>query len=111
MADQQAIGVIETMGLVGALAAADAAAKAAGVKVVRRVAMKGSPLTTILYEGDVAAVAAAMEAGAAEARRVGQLISVHLIPRPAAGLEKMTGGAATPPPATTRRKKTDPAGA
>lgn len=102
---QEAIGLLETMGLVSAVAAADAAAKAANVQIVRRIKMKGSPLTTILFEGDVAAVTAAMEVAAAEARKVGQLISVNVIPRPAAGLEQVTDGGAPPAAAPARRKR------
>ena len=103
---EQAIGMIETQGLVPALAAADAAAKAANVKITRRVHIKGSPLTTVLYEGDVASVTAAMEVGAAEARRVGTLVSVNVIARSAAGLESVTGGGPKPPAAPKKSRRT-----
>ncbi len=99
---QKAIGLIETMGLVPAIAAADAACKAANVTVVRRLRMKGSPLTSVLYEGDVAAVTQAMEVGAAEARKVGELIAVNVIPRPADGLDPVLDAA--PPPAPKKRR-------
>ena len=105
MAEQQAMGLIETMGLVPALAGADAACKAAGVRIVRRVRMKGSPFTTIWYEGDVAAVTSAMEAGAAAARQVGTVLSVHVIARPADGLDPVLGAGAAPAPAPARRRR------
>lgn len=99
---QQALGLIETKGLVAAVAAADAAAKAANVTIVRRPKSAGSGLVTVIFEGDVAAVSAAMDTGAAEARRVGELVSVHVIPRPTETLDAVTGGAA---PAAPRRRR------
>nr|WP_312650569.1 BMC domain-containing protein [Aminipila sp.] len=77
----QALGLIETKGLIAAIESADAMLKAANVSLVDRVFVKGG-LVTIIIEGDVGAVKAATDAGAAAAQRVGQLISVHVIPRP-----------------------------
>nr|WP_315025164.1 BMC domain-containing protein [uncultured Aminipila sp.] len=77
----QALGMIETKGLIAAIESADAMLKAANVNLVDRVFVKGG-LVTIIIEGDVGAVKAATDAGAAAAQRVGQLISVHVIPRP-----------------------------
>lgn len=77
----QALGFIETKGLIAAIEGADAMLKAANVTLVDRVFVKGG-LVTIIIEGDVGAVKAATDAGAAAAQRVGELISVHVIPRP-----------------------------
>ena len=82
----EALGLIETKGLVGMIEAADAAVKAANVTLVGWEKI-GSGLVTVLMRGDVAAVKAATDAGAAAARRVGELVSVHVIPRPHANLE------------------------
>jgi ethanolamine utilization protein EutM len=76
-----ALGLIETRGLVGAIEAADAAVKAADVELIGRERAKAG-LITIKIRGDVAAVKAAVDAGAAAAQRVGELVSVHVIPRP-----------------------------
>ncbi len=103
---QQALGMIETKGLVPAVAGADAAAKAANVRIIRRPKSAGSGLVTVLFEGDVAAVTAAVETGAAEARRVGTVVSVHVIPRPVDDLEAVSGAAA-PPARPARRRKTN----
>ena len=78
---QQAIGMIETKGLIGAIEGLDAALKAANVKFVRQDKV-GSGLVAITLEGDVAAVKAAVDAGAEAARRVGEVVSVHVIARP-----------------------------
>jgi microcompartment protein CcmL/EutN len=88
-----AIGMIETKGYVAALAAADAMVKAANVAIVGRQEV-GDGLVSVTIVGDVGAVKAATDAGAAAARRVGELISVHVIPRPHDELEKalITGG-------------------
>lgn len=85
---QQAIGMIETKGLIGAVEALDVALKAANVKFVKQ-AKVGSGLVAITVEGDVAAVKAAVDAGAEAARRVGEVVSVHVIPRPHEGVEKV----------------------
>ena len=82
-----ALGMIETKGLVGAVEAADAMVKAANVVLVGR-EYTGGGLVTVMVRGDVGAVKAATDAGAAAARRVGELVSVHVIPRPHAEVEK-----------------------
>ncbi len=76
-----ALGLIETRGLVGAIEAADAATKAADVILIGKERAEAG-LITIKLRGDVAAVRAAVDAGAAAAQRVGELVSVHVIPRP-----------------------------
>ncbi|MCC6580796.1 MAG: BMC domain-containing protein [Phycisphaeraceae bacterium] len=78
---QQAMGMIETKGLIGAVEALDAALKAANVKFVRQDKV-GSGFVCVTVEGDVAAVRAAVDAGAEAARRVGEVLSVHVIARP-----------------------------
>ena len=78
---QKAIGMIETKGLITAVAATDAALKAADVKFVRQDKV-GSGYVSVTLEGDVAAVKAAVDAGADAARRVGEVLSVHVIARP-----------------------------
>jgi ethanolamine utilization protein EutM len=80
-----ALGLIETKGMVGAVEAADAMCKAAKVTLLGREQV-GSGLVTVMVRGEVGAVKAAVEAGAAGARRVGELISTHVIPRPAQDL-------------------------
>ena len=77
----QALGMIETRGLVASIEAADAMLKAANVVLVGTEKI-GSGLVTVMVRGDVGAVKAATDAGAAAAERVGELISVHVIPRP-----------------------------
>ncbi|QIB70218.1 BMC domain-containing protein [Aminipila butyrica] len=84
----QAVGFIETKGLIAAIEAADAMLKAANVGLVDRVFVKGG-LVTIIVEGDVGAVKAATDAGAAAAARVGKVISIHVIPRPHEEVSKM----------------------
>jgi len=76
-----ALGLIETKGLVGAIEAADAMTKTANVQLIGKEYAKGG-LVTIKIMGETAAVKAAVDAGAAAAARVGQLVSVHVIPRP-----------------------------
>ena len=83
-----ALGMVETKGLVGAIEAADAMVKAANVVLVGREFI-GSAYVTVMVRGDVGAVKAATDAGAAAARRVGELVGVHVIPRPADDLEKV----------------------
>jgi ethanolamine utilization protein EutM len=83
-----ALGMIETKGLVGSIEAADAMVKAANVELVGREQV-GSGLVTVMVRGDVGAVKAATDAGAAAAERVGELVSVHVIPRPHADVEKI----------------------
>ena len=81
MSTLSALGMIETKGLVGAIEAADAMAKAANVTLVGKEHVGGG-LVAVLVRGDVGAVKAATDAGAAAAERVGELVSVHVIPRP-----------------------------
>ncbi len=81
----ESLGMIETRGLISLIESADAAVKAANVTLVGWEKI-GSGYVTVLMRGDVAAVKAATDAGAAAARRVGELISVHVIPRPHANL-------------------------
>lgn len=76
-----ALGMIETKGLVGAVEAADAMVKAANVTLVGK-SQVGGGLVTVMVRGDVGAVKAAVDAGATAAKNVGELISVHVIPRP-----------------------------
>jgi len=84
----EALGLIETKGFIGAIEAADAMVKAANVKLVGYEKI-GSGLITIMVKGDVGATKAATDAGAAAAGRVGELISVHVIPRPHQDVEKL----------------------
>ena len=80
-----AIGLIETKGLLPLVEATDAMAKAANVQIVKRVDLGGGLVTTVV-SGDVGSVRAAVEAGAAAAAASGELVSSHIIPRPAEGL-------------------------
>ena len=90
----QALGMIETRGLIGSVEAADAMVKAANVTLVGKEDIGGG-LVTVFVRGDVGAVKAATDAGAAAAQRVGELISVHVIPRPDGSVESiLPGGAA-----------------
>lgn len=82
MTSNRALGMIETLGLVGAIEAADAAVKAANVELVGQEQVQAG-LVSVHFRGDVGAVQAAIDAGAAAARRVGQLWAVHVIPAPA----------------------------
>jgi len=82
---QNAIGLVETKGLVALVEATDAMAKAANVKIEKRIQIGAAFMTTVV-SGDVGSVRAAVEAGAAAAQRVGELVSSHVIPRPADGL-------------------------
>ena len=82
---QDAIGLLETKGLVALVEATDAMAKAANVQVAKRVAIGGGLVTTIV-RGDVGSVRAAVEAGANAASQVGELVASHIIPRPAEGV-------------------------
>lgn len=81
MENYQALGMVETKGLVGSIEASDAMVKAANVTLIGKVHVGGG-LVTCMVRGDVGAVKAATEAGAAAADRVGELLSVHVIPRP-----------------------------
>jgi ethanolamine utilization protein EutM len=84
----EALGLIETKGLVGAIEAADAMVKTANVVLVGK-EFTGAGYVMITVRGDVGAVKAATDAGAAAARRVGELIAVHVIPRPHDDVEKV----------------------
>ena len=84
----EALGMIETKGFVGAVEAADAMVKAANVVLIGKEYI-GQGYVTVMVRGDVGAVKAATDAGAAAARRVGELIAVHVIPRPHADVEKI----------------------
>lgn len=77
----QALGMIETRGLIGAIEAADAMVKAANVNLMGKEKV-GSGIMTVMITGDIGAVKAAVDAGAAAAQSVGQLLGVHVIPRP-----------------------------
>ncbi len=81
----QALGMIETIGLIGAVEAADAMLKAANVALIGKVHAEGG-LVAVLVEGEVGAVKAAVDAGAAAAKQVGELFAVHVIPRPDDGV-------------------------
>lgn len=92
-----ALGMIETRGLIGSIEAADAMLKAANVTLVSKTQVGGG-LVTVMVEGDVGAVKAATDAGAAAAERVGELISVHVIPRPASDVAYILGDRVGAPP-------------
>jgi len=79
--EKEALGMIETKGLVGAIEAADAMVKAAKVTLVGK-EFVGGGYVTVMVRGDVGAVKAAVEAGGVAAKKVGELLSVHVIPRP-----------------------------
>jgi ethanolamine utilization protein EutM len=85
---QKALGLIETSGLVGAIEAADAMVKAAKVKFLGRQKVKGG-LVAVMITGDVGAVKAAVDAGAAACRQMGILLSAHVIPRPHDDIDMM----------------------
>lgn len=82
----QALGLVETKGLAAAIQAADAMVKAANVTIITR-QQPGGGLVSIIVQGDVGAVKAAVDAGATAAKQVGQIVSVHIIPRPFDGME------------------------
>ena len=84
----EALGLIETRGLIGSIEAADAMVKAENVVLIGKEYI-GAGYVTVMVRGDVGAVKAATDAGAAAARRVGELISVHVIPRPHAEVERI----------------------
>jgi len=85
---QEALGMVETRGLIGSVEAADAMVKAANVILIGKEYI-GAGYVTVMVRGDVGAVKAATDAGAAAARRVGELVSVHVIPRPHAEVERI----------------------
>ena len=96
----KALGMIETRGLVASIEAADAMVKAANVTLTCKEHVGGG-LVTVMVRGDVGAVKAAVDAGAAAAERVGELVSVHVIPRPH---EELEGMLTTPAPVTPTPK-------
>jgi carbon dioxide concentrating mechanism protein CcmO len=83
--DTSALGLIETRGLVGLVEASDAMCKAANVRLIKQIEIGGGYVTAVV-RGDVGSVRASVDAGAAAARRVGELVSSHVIPRPHEGL-------------------------
>ena len=85
---QEALGLVETKGFIGSVEAADAMVKAANVVLVGKEYI-GAGYVTVMVRGDVGAVKAATDAGAAAARRVGELVAVHVIPRPHAEVERI----------------------
>ena len=85
---QQALGMVETRGLVAAIEAADAMLKSANVVLVGTEKI-GSGLVSVMVRGDVGAVKSAVEAGAANASRLGELVATHVIPRPHNDVEKI----------------------
>lgn len=95
----EALGMVETIGLTAAIEASDAMTKAADVLLVGHVRI-GAAYITAMVRGDVGAVRAAVDAGAASAQRVGELVSAHVIPRPHDELEKIL-----PTPEKAREKK------
>jgi ethanolamine utilization protein EutM len=108
-----ALGMVETKGLVGAIEAADAMVKAANVVLIGSEYVGGG-FVTVMVRGDVGAVKAATDAGAAAARRVGELASVHVIPRPHEEVEMILpqlnkgnfgGRSDSPAPSTSRKPK------
>ena len=103
---QQALGLIETRGLVGAIEAADAMVKAAKVKFLGRQKVKGG-LVAVMVAGDVGAVKAAVDAGAAAGKRVGTVVSAHVIPRPHDDIDGMIP-ASPPEPETKLEGKKKP---
>ena len=86
--NMQALGMIETRGLVGSIEAADAMVKAANVTLIGKEHVGGG-LVTVMVRGDVGAVKAAVDAGSVAAEKVGEVVSVHVIPRPHSDVEKI----------------------
>ena len=107
----KALGMIEVYGYLTAVEALDSALKAANVTRLDVVKVRGG-LVTVLVEGDVGAVKAAMDASAAAAERIGTVVSVHVIPRPASDVERMLkgpgGGPKTEPPETEPEEPEEP---
>ena len=85
---KEALGMIETKGLVGAIEAADAMVKSANVTLIGKEQI-GSGLVTVMVRGDVGAVKAAVDAGSCAAEKVGEVVSQHVIPRPHTDVEKI----------------------
>ena len=100
---QQALGMIETRGLVAAIEAADAMVKAAKVKLLGRQKVKGG-LVAVMVAGDVGAVKASVDAGAAACERVGEMVSVHVIPRPHGDIDAIIPIGAGEAPSKAKKK-------
>jgi len=96
--DTNSLGMIETKGLIGAIEAADAMVKSANVQLVGKEQVGGG-LVTVMVRGDVGAVKAATDAGAAAAEKVGELISVHVIARPHTEVDAILPKSSRPGPA------------
>lgn len=88
---REALGMVETRGLVGSIEAADSMVKSANVVLIGYEKI-GSGLVTVMVRGDVGAVKAAVDAGAAAAEKVGEVVSQHVIPRPHTDVEKILPG-------------------
>ena len=99
----EALGLIETKGFIGAIESADAMLKAANVVLVGKEYV-GAGLVTVTVRGDVGAVKAATDAGAAAARRVGELVGVHVIPRPHDDVERVMPGGRKEAPKENAKK-------
>lgn len=106
MANHEALGLIETRGYIGSIEAADAAAKAADVELLRP-QKADAGLVTILIRGDVASVRAAVDAGSAAARRVGELVSSHVIARADSQMQKIINPRPLQPAAPPASDQTD----
>ena len=107
---EEALGMIETMGVVGAIEAADAMVKAARVRFIGKQKVKGG-LMVVMVSGDVGAVKAAVDAGSQACKAVGRLVSAHVIPRPAEGIDAMLPQlpvSETPRPSRKTPKRTKP---
>ncbi len=98
---KEALGMVETKGYIGAIEAADAMVKAANVVLVGKENI-GSAMVTVMVRGDVGAVKASVEAGAEAAKRVGELIGQHIIPRPHEDIEKILPKETTPVKSTSK---------
>jgi ethanolamine utilization protein EutM len=98
---KEALGMVETRGLIGAIEAADAMVKAANVSLVGKQQI-GSGLVTVMVRGDVGAVKAAVDAGAAAAKRVGELYGVHVIPSPHGDVEGILPAVSAAPQAKSK---------
>ena len=86
---QKSLGLIETQGLAGGITAADAAVKSANVELIGYELTKGGGWTVVKIQGDVGAVKASVDAGSVAAEKVGEVVSVHVIPRPHTDVEKI----------------------
>lgn len=109
MDSMDALGIIETKGMTALIEAVDAMAKAARVQVVGY-ELIGSGLVCVMVRGDVAACKAATDAGAAAAQRIGEVVAVHVIPRPHADLERIFPISRKAPPASRKKSQTVKAG-